>query len=524
VESTPKPLNLQDYVAIGLRQKWFIIIPLVCATLISFGVYKYLPKVYKTTTLILVQPQRVPESYVRPTNTASITDRLNTISQEILSRTRLEKVIQEFNLFPETRNKVPMEEVVERMRKAIEVNVQSRPQSERTQNTFTISFEEKDPRIVMMVTNKLASLFIEENLKVRELQAEGTSEFISKELQSMEEQLKKKDEAVRNFKERFMGNLPQQLDANLRILERLQQQLQTTNEGIKTAEDRSILLQNQIEQLKRSESPRIQVAGRMDPVANPEDVRNEGGPEDPLITQLNNLKRELTSAQSKYTERHPDVIDLKRKITGLEPKVSEVLKKQEDAREARLREQRARRIGNSEERLPLPVSDPGTERLLTQYRDQYNEAQMDARRLRGEEKNLKDQLLLYQRRIENTPKREEELTVLTRDYDLLRANYQSLLGNKIQAQMAENLEKKQQGEQFKILDPARLPETPIRPDRNKILLIGTFIGLVAGLGLAWFRETLDQSFHSEADLEAYLGLPILAVVPNLKEEDKAIKA
>lgn len=517
MNETQKPFNLQDYIEIALRRKWCIILPLVGSILLSFAVYKYLPKIYKASTLILVTPQRVPESYVRPTITASVTDRLNTISQEILSRTRLEKVIQEFNLYANLRSKLPMEEIVERMRKAIEVTVQSRPQSERAQNTFSIAFEGGEPRTVMMVTNKLASLFIEENLKVRELQAGGTSEFLSKELQGMEEQLKEKEQDIRNFKERNMGQLPQQLDANLRILERLQQQLQTTTENIKIAEDRSILVQNQIEQLKRTE-PAISMEGRRDRVSGTEEIQDERIREDLLITQWNNLKRDLSIAQSKYTENHPDVIDLKRKITNLEPTVTELLRQQEAMREARLRELRARREGGPGEIADLRVPDPATERLLAQYRDQYNDAQLEAKRLRGEIKNLKDQILLYQKRIEDTPKREQELTLLTRDYDLLKSNYQSLLDKKIQAQMAESLERKQQGEQFKVLDPARLPEKPIRPDRNKILMIGALIGLVSGLGLAWFRESLDQSFHSVDDLEATLKLPVLAEIPNLQEE------
>jgi len=514
MNQTEKPLNLHDYIEIALRRKWAIMIPLIGSIVISFGVYKYLPKIYKATTLILVQPQRVPESYVRPTITASVTERLSTISQEILSRTRLERVIEEFNLFADLRKKLSWEEIVEKMRKSIEVNVQSRP-TDRSQNTFTISFEGEEPRTVMMVTNKLASLFIEENLKVRELQAGGTSEFLAKELQNMEERLKRKEQDIRDFKERFMGQLPQQLDANLRILERLQQQLQTTNESIKVSEDRGILLQSQMEQLQLKKSERISVPWRnlREVGAGTEEVRMEGSPEDPLVAQWNQLNRDLSSARSKYTENHPDVMDLKRKIADMEPRVKEILREQEAAKEARLKERQTRTAADA-----TPVLDPAAERLLAQYRDQYNEVQLEVRRLKGEAKNLKEQILLYQKRIEDTPKREQELTLLTRDYDLLKSNYQSLLDKRIQAQMAESLERKQQGEQFKVLDPARLPEKPIRPDRNKIMLIGAFIGLVAGLGLAWFRESLDESFHSESDLESYLGLPVLTSIPNLEEE------
>src|SRR4030042_415935 len=263
-----KPFNLQDYLAIGLRRKWYIIIPLIFSIIVSFGVYKYLPRVYKAMTLILVQPQRVPETYVRSTITDTMVSRLNTISQEILSRTRLEKVIHEFNLFSEIRNNVPMEGIIEMMRNAIAVKVQN-----------------------------------------------------------MEEQLKRKEHDIRNFKERSMGQLPQQLDANLRVLERLQDQLKTTSENMRAAEDRTVLLQNQIEQLKaraQFSAPR----SRGDQLTGVEDTRGQI-PEDPLITQLNNLKRDLSTAQSKYTDTHPDVMDLKRKIANLEPKVKELLEKQE---------------------------------------------------------------------------------------------------------------------------------------------------------------------------------------------------
>ena len=204
---TEKPFDIRQYLEIALRRKWYIIIPLVCSLVISFGLYKYLPKVYKATTVILVQPQRVPEAYVRSTVTDSVAGRLNTISEEILSRTRLEKVIQELNLYPDLLKERPMEGIIETMRKNIEIKINQNPRRDRGehQNSFSISFLGKEPSTVMMVTNKLASLFIEENLNVRESQAAGTSEFLTKELLDMEEQLKKKEVDIRNYRERNMG-------------------------------------------------------------------------------------------------------------------------------------------------------------------------------------------------------------------------------------------------------------------------------------------------------------------------------
>lgn len=516
----PKPFDIHDYIAIGLRRKWYIIIPLILCLAGSYGVYKYLPKVYKAATLILVQPQRVPETYVRPTVTETVASRLNTISQEILSRTRLEQVILEFNLYSEIRDKVPMEGIVETMRKSIEVKVLGNPRSERDQTSFSISHEGKDPRTVMMVTNKLASLFIEENLKVRELRAESTSEFIVKELGTVEEQLRKKEADIRLFRERNMGQLPQQLDANLRILERLQQQIKTTSENIRAAEDRCIVIQNQIEMLKKREPVQTVREVRRDPATGQETLIPERSPEDPLVTQLNLLKRDLESAQSKYRETHPDVIDLRKRIASLEPKVKEILEKQGADREARMRELRARQEGVVVENVPPPAPDPETQRLFTQYTEQYNASALEAKRLREEEKELKQHILLYQRRIEETPRREQELTLLTRDYDLMKANYQSLLDKRIQAQMAENLERKQQGEQFKVLDPARIPEQPVRPDRNRILLIGLAIGLGLGIGLTWLKETMDRTFKTVSEVESELGLTVLAAIPNLKKDLK----
>lgn len=251
MKNVEKNFNIREYLEIALRRKWYILIPLVISILFSFPVYKRLPKIYKATTLILVQPQKVPEAYVRSIITAPITERLNTISQEILSRTSLEKVIKEFDVFPNIRNEVPMEVIIEQMRKMIDIRVQSRGA---TQSTFSISFEGENPAKVMKVVNNLASLFIEENLKVRELQAEKTAEFITKELYATEGQLKRKEEDLRKYKEKYIGQLPQQLDANLRILERLQQQLKTTSDNIRAVEDRSILLQDQIERLRSSNS------------------------------------------------------------------------------------------------------------------------------------------------------------------------------------------------------------------------------------------------------------------------------
>ncbi len=502
MSNTGKFLDIQTYSKIGIRRKWYIIIPFVLSLIVSFGVYKNLPKEYKASTVILVRAQKVPESYVRATLTEPVTDRLATISQEVLSRTRLEMVIKEFNLYPEMVNKLHMEEIVDMMRAKIEVKVQR-------QNAFSISFEGRDPRTVMTVTNKLASMVIEENLKSRESRVEGTSQFIGRELKSVESSLRRKDEVLRQYKEKNLGQLPQQLEANLRLLDRLQEQYRTTSDALKAAEDRMVLLQGQIEQTADQQSERKRSLATLAAKKNP-------NLEDPLLIKLNALKRDLADAEAKYTANHPDVADLRRKIAEVVSKV----KKQEEERERRLKDVNERPETMTGESHLAMGPDSTAEGLIFQYKAQLTDTQGEIRRFRGELLSLKEEIALYQRRIEETPKKEQEMVNLTRDYDLLRAQYQSLMDKKYQAQMAENLERKQQGEQFMVLDPAGLPEKPFKPNRNGILAIGAFLGFAIGLGLTWLRESLDRSFYEVSDVETYLKLPVVATLLNLNEQEK----
>jgi polysaccharide chain length determinant protein (PEP-CTERM system associated) len=509
--NTEKVFNIEKYLKIGLRRKWYFIIAFTLCMIISFGVYKFLPKEYRAKTVILVRVQKVAENYVRSTIVEPAASRLNTISQEILSRTRLERIIKEFNLYPDKVNKLTMEEIVEIIKGKIDVKV-------RKPDAFSISFEGTEPETVMNVTNKLASMFIEENLKFRETRVEGTSQFISRELQAVESSLKKKDEMLRRYKEKNMGQLPQQLDANLRLHDRLQEQYRTTSENLRAAEDRMVFLQNQIEKKMDERSERKRSSAT--PSAKRSLAQREVGLGDPLLTQqLNALKRDLAVAEAKYTRNHPDVTDLRRKIAELLSK----MKKQEEERERRLedlKEPPGEMVADSSLDVLSAEADHANERLIFQYRAQYTDTQADVRRFRGEVESLKEEIAKYHKRIEDTPKREQEMVNLTRDYDLLRGQFQSLTDKKYSSQMAENLERKEQSEQFMVLDPARLPEKPFRPQLIIILAVGALCGLGTGLGLTWFRESMDRSFYEVSDVETYLKLPVVATLLNLNEEEK----
>jgi uncharacterized protein involved in exopolysaccharide biosynthesis len=317
------------------------------------------------------------------------------------------------------------------------------------------------------------------------------------------------------------------LDANLRTLDRFHQQLWKIKESQKNNEDRIFLIQNNIEQ-KRIESIRKQVENLNetgeDKDISQEEILAEKTPAHPLTAELNNLKRDLEFTQLRYTSNHPDIVSLKKKIAILEPRVKEIWREQEAKRQEALRQLKMKREKMARAQGRELRVDPETANLIAQYEERLREIQLQEKRLKEEEQSINHQIIAYQRRVEEAPKKEEELVMLTRDYGLLKQNYQSLMDKKIQSRMFENLERRQQGEQFKIIDPARVPENPFKPDFNKIMLIGAFLGLISGCGLAFLRETWNQKFHTESEIESALGIHVIAVIPNLKEEPEKRKA
>jgi polysaccharide chain length determinant protein (PEP-CTERM system associated) len=501
-----KSFNVHDYIEIFLRRIWYIIIPFVIV-IAGAAIYAFTaPKVYRASTLILVTPQKVPEAFVRPTVTSKIEDRLQSISQEIMSRTRLEQVISEFKLYPEAKSR-NSEEVVEEMRRNIQVELKGK------EGFFSISYMGKDPRTITTVTNKLASLFIEENLKLREQQAQGTSEFLSIELSSTKVKLDEQEKTMTNFRRQHFGELPEQRDANLQVLGQLQLLYQRVGESMRSAQDRKLVIQKQMNDMELllasfpDISPNIREGSRspLIPVRDPQEV------------QLEQLKNQLADLLTKYTEKHPDIMIVKRRIAELEAKI------EKDKLEKKAEE----KIVSTG--LPVPEGETkeakkdgkSALRLNPQYKEMEKQliaTELEIQRLREEEVKVKAQINLYRGRIENTPLREQEMTLIGRDYQNTKESYQTLLKKSQEAMQAENLERRQKGEQFKVIDPARLPEKPFKPDVPKILLFGLLLGMGSGFGLAFFREQMDRSFRDAEDLEATLGFKVLTNIPKVEKK------
>jgi len=463
--------NVNDYKEIFLRRKLYFVIPFILIFTAAVLWAVLAPRKYQASTLVLVTPQRVPADLVRPTVTAGILERLNSISQEIMSRTRLEQVIDELKLYQGELKSMKREEVVEMMRKNIKVEIPKR--TSETAGYFVINYTGEDPRIVTVVANKLASLFIEENLKLREQQAVGTTEFLTTELQATKEKLEAQGQTLADYKRRNMGSLPEQRDTNFRILEQLQTQLQRNEESVRALEDRKLLI---LKQMAEIENPTVSTSDKSGSPAAPQ---AKGSPE----ARIDDLKKLLADLQSRYTDKHPDIVSTKKRIADLE---------------------------KNKETMSVK-SDPRYREL----QGALSAANYQSKRLQDEGDKLRAQISQYRGRVENTTQREQEMAAMLQEYNNTRLQYDTLIKKSEEAQQAENLERRQKGEQFRVIDPARIPEKPVQPDIPKVLLIGLFAGLGCGLGGIFVREQLDRSFRDPEDAEVTLGLKVLANIPKI---------
>ena len=519
--------QLEEYTGILLRRKWSFIIPFVLVV-IGTGIYLMItPKKYMASSTILVTPQKVPVDYIRPTVTLGVEARIQSMSQEIMSRTRLEPLINEFNLYPEERKKLTKEEIIEMMRKEITIKIGGR------EGYFNISYIGEDPITVARVINKMASLYIEENLRMREQQAVGTTEFLEQELKLSKERLEKQEMEVMEYKKKYMNELPEQRDANLNILQQLQRDHQRISDTLRSAQDRKVVVQKQLAEMKKMAAQLMTVTEEEEETAPEKEIftkKEVGVKKEPKVRnktteeiQLESMRNQLLELQSKYTKRHPDVISAQKKVVELELKVRDLIQKEnQDSRQipeiekqTEIKEIPAR--SNEKKEKSKRVSNVDNS-FYQEMEDQLGAIDEEIRRINDEDLKIRKKIKEYQERVENSPTRELQIVGLMRDYTRTKEQYENLLRKILDSQQAENLERRQKGEQFRVIDPARIPEKPFKPNIPRTIAMGVGLGFFLGLGFAWFREMMDQTFHSESEIEHVLKLPVIAVIPNLKEK------
>jgi len=490
-------LKPEQVLEIILRRRWLIIIPLCIA--LTAGCFYTLkaPKTYMASTTILIQPQKVPTDYVQSIVSSDSQQRINTISQQILSRTNLESIINQFGLFQDAKNMYPEDKINNMRERVIVTQTSSRYQST---EAFAISFTGPDPEIVMKVANQLASFFMDENLKARELQAVGTSDFLESELEKIKIKLEDREKEIAAYRAKHMGGLPGELDANLRTLDRLQLQYSDDLNTLRDTQNDVALLKTQISRLKEMARGGLTTLQSDGTIAGAI-VRS------PLEQQYELEKRQLDEFLIKYTVQHPEVIKLKKSVADLKIKL-------EKEKQERISGDK----GSSDTR-----EQSSNNAILFQHEFTLRQMENEINNLKANIQQIKETMQVYQKRVEDTPKREQELQSIQRDYNNIKESYNSLLARRLEAELAVNMEKKQKGEQFRILDYARLPKKPISPDVRKLLMLSLALGLGIGGGTAFLLEFLNPALRREEQIETEIGLPILASIPPLEKPGEVKK-
>ena len=472
-----KQFGPEQILAIVRRRWWVVLLPCVVVAGAAALVSAKLPNRFRSETLILVVPQRVPETYVKSTVTSRIEDRLQSISQQILSRTRLERIIQDFDLYRRQRRSSIMEDIVEGMRRDIDVQVVKG-------DAFRVSFTGEEPKTVMKVTERLASLFIEENLRDRAVLAEDSYEFIETQLEDARRRLVQHEKTLEEYRRKFSGELPSQLDANLQLIQNTQMQIQTLNDSMARDRDRRLVLERLM--ADAASTPDTPAAAAAEP-----------GPGS-RAQQLEAEKENLRQLQMRLKPEHPDVIRAKRSVARLEESLAASPEPSAASRGPR-----------------VSAADAARQNRLKEVSGELEQLDRQLAKKEGDEKQLRAVIDRYQTRVEATPTRESEMLELTRDYDTLQKTYASLLTKKEDSKLAANLERRQIGEQFKILDPARVAEKPFSPNRLQINGIAALAGLLLGLALAALLEMSDTTVKTDDEIVQSFALPVLAMVPVL---------
>jgi polysaccharide chain length determinant protein (PEP-CTERM system associated) len=494
---TFKPADAFDILR---RRYWMLLVPFAIVSAGTAIIARRLPVLYQSQAVIQVVPQRVPENYVKATVTTRIEDRLESIKQQILSRTRLEQVIQEFNLYPDARRVDIMENVVDRMRTAVRVEVN------KSGDSFTVSYRGSDPTVVTKVTASLAAQFVDESLHDREQLYEGTDQFLESQLQDARRRLEDQEQKLAAYRMKYAGQLPTQEGANLQALAGNQMQLQQLADADNRDTDRRLMLERALKDLELEKDTPVEPTASTTAPSTP-DAAPLGN-----VQTLDAAKKGLAQLRQRYSDNWPDVQALKRYVDDLQKKV--------DA-EALQQPLTAPATSDSAAAASPAVARQTKIRGLQADLKEIDR-QMAARQL--DEKRLKDNAVVLQQRVDAVPARESEMTELTRDYATLSGLYTSLLAKKEDSKLASNLERRQIGEQFKLIDPARVPEKPVSPDRPSINMYGMTVGLALGLGMIVLLEYRDSTFKNDGEIRDLLELPVLAIVPIMQSESDRRRA
>jgi polysaccharide chain length determinant protein (PEP-CTERM system associated) len=464
----------------------------IVGALVSQVVVRFVPKQYVSRTVVLVESDKIPTNLIPELGAEATQNRLSTIHEELLARPRIERILEELDPYPEMID-VPRADVVDLVRSHAAIGL-------RGSDAFVVQYSDTDPARAQRMATRLASMFIEETSGDRARQVQGANEFIDSQLVETKLELEKVEGSLKQIKQRYMGMLPNQLEANLSTLQRLELERQSVAEQIRVAKERRGLLERQRALQSQMNEPEAQLIPEL-PVSTADSPAGAGGDSLPA------LKAYLAQLLTRYTAEHPEVVATQKRIARLEAEGASAAPAPEPSPE------------------PSPGSAPeaATDFLVSDLTAQIAAVDRDILNLEERHEQVRNQIGVYQTRVEKIPEVEQELLSLERDYSLISRYYSELLSRKLEAETAGAVEKKWQEEQFKILDPATVPEKAEFPKPSAFLLFGTLIGLGAGFAAAFLLEVADPTVKNLRELEALLPYPVLMTLPRLKERRRRFR-
>ncbi len=492
------------------KRKYSIVLIWVAVSAIGVYQVKKIPAVYSAEALVFIDSQKIPEKYVSSTVSTDVQGRFDSITQQILSRTRLTQIIRDFDLYHEQRKVRYPEEILDLMRNDISITPL---RGSRGPGAFQVAYQGRDPAVVAAVANRIANLYVEENLKTREVQAEGTSEFLDAQLKDAKKGLDEMEAAVSAFKARHNGELPQQEGAIASALSRLQVELQANRDELNRAQESKVLLENSLSMAQETlavQQRALEAAAAASRASAAGPAAAPAGAAAP-VRRSAELEAQLESLRLRYNDAHPEIRRMEAELR---------VAREEERREQAAARPQAQPAGESPH-VTAPAEAPAVSVQLSQARErvatlrsQLTLNSQDIQNRKAEQRRILSQIEMYQERMGRLPLREQELARITRDYEISKANYRSLVDKKMSAEMASEMERRQKSERFTIGDPARVPDMPIRPNRKLYAAIVSMFGLLLGLIWGGANELRKDVLLGEWELPA--SVPILGRVPAME--------
>ncbi len=474
-----RDLTIHDYLDILKRRSWLILGCMAVLSGLSAGVSYRLSPLYESQTMIIIEQQQVPEDYVKPVVAESLNARLASMKEQILSRSRLEPIITRYGLFAGDGR--TMDDRVEMTRKAIKVTQIHSEDSSGGMPGFFVSFDAHDPRMAQLVCGEITSLFVSANLNAQEQSAEGTTAFLRQQLDEAKKTLNEQDAKLAAFQEKYLGRLPDQESSNTNALQALTTQLDATTQSVSQMEQNESFLQTMIAQQSRDQQ------NSSSPIVEQADARQR---------ELQSLIQQKIQLEAQYTPEYPDVVAISHKIVELQAQLK------------------------SSPSIPPTKKAPSVTHIdspeLQQLQAQLHSVQESLLPAKQEQARIQQQIHMYESRIEQSPMVEEQYKQITRDHDTALKFYNSLLAKMNESSMATALQLRQQGEQFSVMDPPNLPDSPKFPNHLIFAGGGLLAGLALGFAIAALLEYRDTTLRGEADVWTFTKLQTLATISHVE--------